>query len=154
MCFWIFLTNRSSMLLSHWLPDHRAKLLKTTWMSSKTSGRSKSECWQRPWMTSPQWMTSFLSQVITNWPLPRQLEENKIRSILQGSQVSVSSGLLGPLSFHSSLQMWLEYPLKKSSFVGTLFQNTESKHLRGKHNFPMKRSATWKDYLRRRRFLF
>lgn len=106
VCFWIFLTNRSSMLLSHWLPDHRAKLLRTTWMSSKTSGRSRSECSQKLWMTSPQWMTSFLSQVITNRPLPRQLEEkNRIRSILQRSWVSVSSVLLGPLSFHSSLQM-------------------------------------------------
>lgn len=65
----LFLTNRSSMLLSHWLPGHRAKLLKTTWTSSRTSGKNKFECWQRLWMTSPRWMTSFPSQVITNGPL-------------------------------------------------------------------------------------
>lgn len=68
-CSWFpvlfLINNRSSMLLSPWLPGHRAKWLRTTWMSSKTSGKSRSECWQRLWMISPQWMTFFPSQVIT-----------------------------------------------------------------------------------------
>ena len=105
----LFLTNRSSMPLSHWLPGRRAKLLRTTWMSSKTNGKSRSECWQRLWMTSPQWMTSCPSQVTTHGPLHgiwRPLQGD-MRNILQVSWVCVSSALFDPLSFQSSLQLWL-----------------------------------------------
>lgn len=95
----LFLANRSSMLLSRWLPDRRAKLLRITWTSSKISGRSRSACWRRPWMTSPQWTTSSLSQVSTP-TVPDQAQKEEIRNVAQMSQVcdSVLSLALGALS--------------------------------------------------------
>lgn len=94
-----FHPNRLSMLPSHWLLGHRVKLLRTTWMSSKTSGKNRSECSLRLWMTSPQWMTSSLSQVKMYRPLNREPEEaNMIRNI---SAMVWDCDSLRPLSFQS-----------------------------------------------------
>lgn len=53
-----FRPRRWSMQLWLWLHGPRAKWLRTTWMSSRTSGRSRCAYWPRPWMTSPPWTTS------------------------------------------------------------------------------------------------
>lgn len=58
-----FLHCRSSMRLWLWLLGPRAKWLKTTWMFSRISGRSRCAYWPRPWMTSPLLMTSCPCQV-------------------------------------------------------------------------------------------
>lgn len=129
----LFLTHRSSMLLSHWLPGHRAKLLRITWTSSRTNGKSKFECWLRLWMTSHQWMTSSLFQVInTKMTFIRQLEEgNKVRKISQACH--------GPV-FHAALQVFsrlckcIVTHFENPFLLETGFQNTKWRHGRGKHN--------------------
>lgn len=122
------LTHRSSMLPSPWLRGHRAKLLRTTWMSSKTSGKSRSECWLRLWMTSPQWMTSSLSQVVTCRSLTRELEgADKIRNISAMIWVCDLRPVFGLWVFNHPSKCDYNMLLKKF-----LSQDTESGHLREK----------------------
>lgn len=63
-----FSPSRLSMQLWLWLPDPKAKWLRTTWMYSKISGRSRYASWPKLWMTSPLWTTSCLFQVSTTEP--------------------------------------------------------------------------------------
>lgn len=74
---------RLSMQLSRWLPDPKAKWLRTIWMFSKISGRNRYASWPRLWMTSPLWMTSCPCRVgssVAKWTCLSRIRKHHQKS--------------------------------------------------------------------------